>query len=538
MNFKTELALIEKVSQKALDRVLKKFATYTRNTLVLNQDQEKVIKNEFTLLKKSFTQHLLLSLKLAHEADEGKRRQKKRIAYLNIQMSQYRKQIRSVFPRAGLVWVLDGIIFKNQIAGIKKLAGLPDEDGAVIDVLNSASSVSLGAENPWLIMADRVEDHLGIRDNICSAYHTGLRQGFVLKSLAELYPGNKKQALTVHTESSGTIVDSIAIESCVAYAEKTFGGNTSRRILAVDGTWAGGYGSAREGTGFGIDKQQVSRIGKNVWVDRCLPPPIKENGAQFLSILKNKIKTGEIAGVYLEPDSIGDLGIIIPDKNILKRMIELLMQYGIPVIADCVQQLGRTGGYWGENVEKILNRHPLLVVTTAKSASNGQPFGYVIMPKIIADAAYALTQVTTNQMNGPLLRALVVAEILRDSLIQKWLIQKGEDLEQIALSYGLESGEKGLRGKFMNRGIYVGDNEKVKLVQIALLVEDGILVGALPQSIRYQPMLLDFSETNSLVAHIICRRVLKVLAGDISQEIKDIYKTMQGVASGLARKNT
>ena len=75
------------------------------------------------------------------------------------------------------------------------------------------------------------------------------------------------------------------------------------------------------------------------------------------------------------------------------------------------------------------------------------------------------------------------------------------------------------------------------MVQIALLVEDGVLVGALPSAIRYQPMLLELSETNENVARIIFRRVKQVLKGNVSKEVKKIYNLMSGVSSGLAREN-
>ena len=70
-----------------------------------------------------------------------------------------------------------------------------------------------------------------------------------------------------------------------------------------------------------------------------------------------------------------------------------------------------------------------------------------------------------------------------------------------------------------------------------MLIEDGILVGATPDSIRYQPMLLEYRETNRLLAEVIFRRVEKVKAGDVSLVVKEVFDRMQQMASGLARKN-
>ena len=208
----------------------------------------------------------------------------------------------------------------------------------------------------------------------------------------------------------------------------------------------------------------------------------------------------------------------------------------LPIILDCVQQLGRTGSYWGDNVDKVFSDYDLLVITTAKSASNGQPFGVVMLSEKVSNAAYPLTQITTNQMNGPLLRVLLVAQILTNNRLQNWLKKKAVEIERVADEEGFD--KKMLLGKYLNRGVYVGNNDKVKLTQLALLLEDGILVGALPNAIRYQPMLLELSETNRAVARAIFRRVKKIISGDVSADVLKIYKKMKRVTTGLARRNT
>lgn len=536
---KQELRLLEEVGSWAVGKTLEDLKKYSKGELVLPDESKRLIDNEFRLLKKNFVRSLLKSEKIAEKALDEKNYDERRVAHFNGEMNKYKNAVLDYYPPAANAWVLDGLVFSNQLAGLKKLAGFANGDGHVIDVLNSASSVALGAENPWLVKIDRAENHMGIKDNMCTAYHPGLRHGFALTELAKLHPNKKLSGgLTVHSESSGTVVDSIAIESVVSYSEKNFNHSRMRRVLAVDGTWAGGYGSAREGTGFGIDGQQRKKSGKNLWVDRCLPPPVKEHSGEFMKILENKVKNNEAAGLYLEPDIVGDLGIVDVDAGLLKRAAGLLKKNGLPIIADCVQQLGRTGGYWGENVESILKDYPLLVLTTAKSSSNGQPFGFTVMPRQIAHSAHALSQITTNQMNGPLLRALAVSKMLTNKKFQAWLRRKAEIIEKVASRYGFKPGYKGLRGKHLNRGIYMGNNDQVKLAQIALLIEDGILIGAVPEALRYQPMLLELSSTNEKVANAIFRKVKKVMNGEVSPAVKKTYEKMKQVATGLARKNT
>lgn len=534
---KEELMFLQSLSSQAVNSVIKEFFKYAKNEYRLSKESLQFIDKETRFLEKKFVNGLVLTNDLANLSLAGKNKDKRRISYFNKTMAGYKQRVLEYYPPAANAWVLHGLVFNSQIAGLKKMSGFSSDNGYIIDVLNSASSLDLGAENPWLIKMDRIEDHLGIKDNICTAYHPGVRQGFALKELAKLHP-NKKTAgsFVVHSETSGTVVDSIAIESVVGYGEKKLK-NKNCRVLAVDGTWAGGYGSAREGTGFGIDGQQKQRSGKNIWVDRCLPQPIKELSDKFLAILEEKLKFKQVAGLYIEPDIVGDLGIVEFDRDLLKKVASLMKENRLPIIVDCVQQLGRSGGYWGENVESVLKDYPLLVLTTAKSASNGQPLGFTIMPKEVADSAHPLSQITTNQMNGPLLRALTVAKILSDKKFQNWLKQKSKTIEKVASEYGFKPGNLGLRGKFLNRGIYMGDNEKVKLAQIALLIEDGILVGAVPQALRYQPMLFDLSDTNEKVARAIFNRVKKILNNEISKEVKNTYKMMKQVATGLARKN-
>ena len=533
-----ELKFLKTLGNRAVDKVVSQFFRYAKGEYRLASESKKILEKELKILENNFSRGLILSGKLAMLSLAGKMKDAKRVAYFNKKMSDFKDRVVGHYPQAANAWVLNGLVFSNQIAGLKRLSGYKNGDGYIIDVLNSASSVALGAENPWLVKINRIENHLGIRDNICTAYHPGLRQGFALQELAKLHPNKKLIGnLVVHSETSGTIVDSIAIESVVAYSEKKLGNNKCR-VLAIDGTWAGGYASAREGTGFGIDGQQKQRSGKNIWVDRSLPSPTRQSSDLFMSLLEKKIKSKEVAGLYIEPDIIGDLGIVEFDKELLKKSIRLMKKHSLPIIVDCVQQLGRSGGYWGENVETLLKDYPLLITTTAKSAANGQPFGYTIMPRVIAESAHPLSQITTNQMNGPLLRALVVAQIMSDKKFQSWLEKKSKTIEKIASEYGIKLGNYGLRGKYLNRGIYMGDNEKVKLAQIALLVEDGILLGAVPEALRYQPMLCELSNTNENVARVIFKRVKKILDNEVSGEVSDIYNKMKKVSTGLARKNT
>ena len=514
-------------------RLTKEFEDYTG--LSLRGERKLLIAQELTLMEQDFFAGLDRAYAIARDSFRNGRFSAARMRHFNPKMDAKLKQASEKWPQSADVWIIGGLMVQNQVAGLKTLYGLNQEEGTILDVLGSATSLSLGAQNPYLSIFDRVEDALGMRDNICSAYHPSARQAFFLEKIAALYPASEKIPLSIHSESSGAIVNSVSIECALAFIEKR-GNGIDAKILAVDGTWAGGHGSAREATGFGVADFEQTRSGRPLYVDRCLPCPTKDKKQEFLSILRQKIKDGAAAGLYIEPDIIGDAGVAVVDPEVLKEALAILKQEALPVIADCVQQIGRTGpSYWGETTEAVLKDYPWLIITAAKSASNGQPFGFTIMPKEIADCAYPRSHLSTNQYNGPLLRAIGVSEFMTDSGFQAWLSAKSTKIEEMAEEYNIPLGHGGLRGKYMNRGVYVGSNDNVKLAQIALLVEDGILTGALPQSLRYQPMLMEYASTNSLVAQIIFRRVGEVMKGNISPEVETIYNSLQGEQSGLAR---
>ena len=528
-----ERAFVAKLGNDVFTKLAKEFEEYLG--LELSPKYSSLIKQEIQLAEQNFFAATDRAYLLAKDSYEHGSYNAARMRFANSKMDAKLNRLSEKWPQSSGAWIIGGLLFSSQIAGLKNIYGIDADKASVIDVLGSATSLSLGAQNPYLMGFDRIEDAVGLRDNISTVYHMSLKQAFFFEEAAKLYPATLNKELSIYSESSASNVNSMAMESALAFIEKREGCSKSR-ILAIDGTWAGGHGIAREATGFGVNNFELNRSKKSLFVDRCLPSPSKEEGQRFLEILQEKVEAGDAAGLILEPDIVGDAGIISVDPDVLKKAVDILGKAQLPIIADCVQQIGRSGNsYWGENVETVLRDYPWLILTTAKSASNGQPFSYAILPKEIADSAYPVSHVTTNQCNGPLLRAVGVSRFMQDSELQNWLSEKGAKIAEIAQHYDIPLGHAGLRGKYMNRAVYVGDNEMVKLAQIALLVEDGILTGALPQSLRYQPMLLDYSSTNEAVAHIIFRRVNEVMKGNVSQEVQDLYARLEGEASGLAR---
>jgi len=541
--FSQDWETIQAAGRAALWEVFNGLENHSQGTIRITTETKSALNPELARLEDAYLRAMLLSGILSERALIGKRHDKTRVPYHNPEMTREKNIIDAVIHQAAKVWILDGLVIGAQRAGLKHLAYVDGYPGIVHDVLGSATSLNLGAHFPWVTVVDHLEDHLGLRDNFCIAYHAAIKHGFLLPSIAGLHP-SKREDIRVYAECSGTMANSVAIEASCAYAESIMdqeAGYPQPKILAIDGTWAGGFGSAREATGFGVAKQQEER-GGSVWVDRCLPPPTKENKEAFLEAIVQKIQEGGCAGIFLEPTVIGDLGIVEPSEEVLTKMLEILATglngKPIPLILDCVQQgSGRTGNYWGLPDVLGLKEYPGLVLTTAKSASNGQAVGFTAMPAEISEAAYPYSHITTNQMNGSLLRALVVAKVVMDPQVEAGIRRKGEIIDRVATEYDIPLGSNGVRGRVMNRGVYVGTNELVEIVQATLLIEDGILVGALPNTIRVQPMLLETDKTIGNLTQTICHRVREVQKGNIHPDVVAAVNASDE-DTGLARTST
>jgi acetylornithine/succinyldiaminopimelate/putrescine aminotransferase len=478
----------------------------------LSPAEETLLEGQLSQSERLYAGALRLSQLLSKEAVQGNRFNPKRSIWFNPDGKNWIIRARGVFTPQTLVWQLDGIPLLRQRGGLKEIVSVNNQgvrgqfSGIIHDVLGSATSLNLGAEFPAVSAVAFVLSSSGKGDNFCLPYHPGIHQIIAAEYFADLYPNSEE--IYFFSESSGTAVNSTAIEAVCAYGEKVFPGKFPK-VLQVDGTWCGGFGTAKEGTGFGVAEQAEKRGGLR-WVDRCLPLPTAEYRELFLQIVREKIAKGEAAGVFLEP-IVGDAGIVPADPQLVKELIEILKEgangYSLPIIVDTVQQgTGRTGFYWGIEHLPELSNYPLLVLTTAKSTSNGQPFGMMLIPKLIAEKAYPLSMITTNSGNGGLIRAMLVAEFVTQPEIQIIIDQNATIIDEVAQQFGLN-----LRGLRMNRGIDVGSKELMELIQWHLLIKYGILVGALPGVIRFQPMLLEHPETIRNITTATCQGILEVL---------------------------
>jgi hypothetical protein len=131
----------------------------------------------------------------------------------------------------------------------------------------------------------------------------------------------------------------------------------------------------------------------------------------------------------------------------------------------------------------------------------------MLIPKKVAEASYPLSMITTNSGNGGLLRAAFVAKFLEDPRVQSIIDQNAQVIDEVASLHGMN-----LRGLRMNRGIETGSKEVMEVIQWHLYIKYGILVGALPATVRFQPMLLEHPETIRNITKATCRGIKEVLA--------------------------
>jgi len=477
----------------------------------LTPTEQAIIEAQLAQSERLYAGAIRLAYILSDDSTKGKRFNPKRSVWFNLEGARWIERARNVFTSPTLVWQLDGIPLLRQRGGLKEIFGASNQglkghfDGIFHDVLGSATSLNLGAEFPASSVIQSILSFDGRGDNFCLPYHPGIHQIIAAEYFKSLYPNPEE--VYFFSESSGTAVNSAAIEAVCAYGESVFPGKNPR-VLQIDGTWCGGLGTAKEGTGFGVAKQVENRGGP-LWVDRCLPVPTAENKELFLKIVKEKIANGEATDVILEP-IVGDAGIVPADHQLVKELVEVLREgtngYSLPIIIDTVQQgTGRTGFYWRIDHLPELASYSHLVLTTAKSALNGQPYGMMLIPKKIAEKAYPLSMITTNSGNGGLIRAMLVAEFVTQPKIQQIIDENAQIIDEVAQKFGLN-----LRGLRMNRGIDVGSKELMELIQWHILIKYGILVGALPGVIRFQPMLLEYPETIRNITAATCRGILEV----------------------------
>ena len=526
MNFDQHWETVLKASDETFNWYIDYLAS-GHKALQLTNAQEKVVRKVY---KEAWRQYLAAAksaYSISQQSLAGNYANEKRSPYFNKHIAQSYKSLRTTYVDKGFISILGGIVLVNQSGSIKQVYLDSLNSEPVLDMMGSATTLNLGAGFPLFAAIDLIENFLGIGENFALVYHSSVYQQLCFDFLVSLYP-NQAAEPQIFSESSGTAVNSVSIEAVSAYAEK-LGMSKESRLLAFKGTWSGGFGTAKEASSFGATDQLVKKSGPK-WIDRCLEIPHNKSGEKrVLSSIKQKIDNGEANGIIFEK-IIGDSGIIELSDSFVTEIVNLLKNAPsgrLPIIIDEIQAgNGRSSSnYWSFSHLPEVNAYSHLLITNAKSTGGGKPYAYALMPKVIAEAAYPLSMLTTHSGNGPIGRAVTYAKFIAHPMIKSL-----KNDSAIAVNHELKRGlGNSWRGRHLNIGLTTSGNEQSELLQHYLYMQYGVLVGSFPATLRFQPNLIEYPGTLTNVIRIIEQAMIDIQSVKPNQQAKLITKIEQKI---------
>lgn len=453
-----------------------------------------------------------------------------RSPYFNTDAKALYKKMRGIYVDKGFISILGGITIINQVGSLKSVYINDKESQQVVDVMGSATTLNIGAGFPLFSAIDATENILGIGENVALVYHASLYQQWCFSFLRSLYP-NQSVDPQVFSESSGTAVNSVSIEAANAYSE-SIGYSSTSRLLAFQGTWSGGFGTAKEASSFGADKQIIKKTGSR-WVDRCLTiPKTAAEESAILEQIQQKIADGTACGIILE-HIIGDAGIITLSDDFLTQLAAICKNTPkgpLPIIIDEIQAgNGRSSSsYWSFGDIPAFANYTHLIITNAKSAGGGKPYAYSLMPKSIAKAAYPLSMLTTHSGNGPIGRSVAYAKFITHPDI----VRIKERTAANIISRLQNSIGNNWRGRHLNIGITTETSAQLELLQEYLYIQYGIIAGSFPSTLRFQPNLIEYPETLYTTLAIITQAINDI-NGEPTELLQNITSKTQRSTGGL-----
>jgi glutamate-1-semialdehyde 2,1-aminomutase len=246
---------------------------------------------------------------------------------------------------------------------VKKAQGsqIWDEDGhKYIDYCTGYGSMILGHKHPEVISAVQEQLSIGTLYGAPTALEIEL-VGLIQKS----YPSMQKIRL-VNTGSEATMT---AIRLARGFTKK-------KKIIKFEGCYHGAHESMLVQAGSGSAGIAVSDGIPDDFTKNTLV--VQYNNSEQLDRVISKNK--DIAGVIVEP-VLGNMGLILPQKNFLKDMRKITKQADIPLIFDEIitgfrMGMGGAQEYFGIKPD---------ITTLGKSLSNGFVISAVGGKKVIMD---------------------------------------------------------------------------------------------------------------------------------------------------------
>lgn len=364
-----------------------------------------------------------------------------------------------------------------------------------IDFLASASSANIGHGNKEI--ADAVFNQMRKITQYSSVYFP-MPQGQILaKKLIQLLGDDNMQ---VAYSNDGSEAIDCAIKIAKSYTKRN-------KIISFKESYHGSSYGALSISAISINmKKSIGELINGIYYldypncfrcqhssAECIDYPCLK---QFEYAFEHYIPPEEVAAIFVEPIG-GDMGIIVPPLQYMKKLHKLCHKHGILLVVDEIQQgVCRTGKWFSFQNFGI---KPDIIVL-GKSIGAGLPLGVTMANKKIMNSLSAPAHVFTMSGNSTVctaaLKQLQIFE--RENMNQK-VVEKGKYLKsKLKDLYNKYDIIGNIRGIGLSIGIdLVHDRIKKQKNHIAAAkisyncIENGLLVTFINKStLRIQPPLI------------------------------------------------
>ena len=365
-----------------------------------------------------------------------------------------------------------------------------------IDFLASASSANIGHGNSEI--ADAVYEQMKKITQYASVYFSMPEEEILAQKLIKLI--GEKNMQIAYSNSGSEAID-CAIKIAKAYTKRN-------KIISFKEAYHGATYGALSISAISLNmRKNIGGLIPDIYhinypnCFRC--KYAKEEKCKNIYCLEELtdsfeqyIPANEVAAIFLEPIA-GDMGIVVPPQEYIKRLQEICNKYGILLVVDEIQQgICRTGKWFSFQNFDI---KPDIIVL-GKSVGAGLPLGVTIAKKEIMDSLSAPAHVFTMSGNSTICTAAIKQlEIFEREKINEQVIEKGiylkEKLRNLMDKYEI-IGE--IRGIGLSIGMDIVNNkiEKIKnhiaAAKISYnCIDNGLLLTFIGKStLRIQPPLV------------------------------------------------
>ena len=387
---------------------------------------------------------------------------------------------------------------------------LYDYDGnEYIDFLASAGSANIGHGNKEI--ADAVYNQMNKITQYASVYFQ-MKEGEILAE--KLLKVLERDNMQVAYSNSGSEAIDCAIKLAKAYTKRN-------KIISFKESYHGATYGALSISAISLNmRNNIGTLIPDVYhieYPNCFRCKYKNSNKcnkyycikELTDAFDTYIPANEVAAIFLEPIA-GDMGIVVPPKEYIKKVQELCHKYAILLVVDEIQQgMCRTGKWCSF---QNFNINPDIIVL-GKSIGAGLPLGVTIANRNIMASIAAPAHVFTMSGNSTICTAAIKQiEIFERENINEQVIEKGNylmnKLKTLMNKYEI-IGE--IRGIGLSIGIDIVDNRKNKNKNYTAAakisyncIKNGLLLTFIGKStLRVQPPLVITKEQIDKAIEII-----------------------------------